>query len=116
MELYKDEYNLDGTRARYYWDAMNEKMTVRHTYDCGSILQQNKQAQIGTLDRRFGNEMLHHVAEIPNGVVIKLKREHDIDVFSNDPDQLKRLLRLLDDPEYKYLKTTVKGLSRVLQR
>jgi len=51
--------------------------------------------------------MLHHFAEIPNGV-IELWAKEGLDVFSNDPAMQKRILRKLHDPEWKYLRTTVK--------
>jgi hypothetical protein len=56
--------------------------------------------------------MMHHVAEIPSGVIIKLQREHGLDLFSSDPAEMRKLRRILDDPEFRYLKTTVKKLSR----
>lgn len=101
-----------GILERYYWDAESEVMTIRKTHDVTDIINSNKARANASIDQRFGNQMLHHVAEIPLGVVIKWQRELGIDVFSLDPDQKKRVLQLLDDPDWKYLKTTVKKLSR----
>lgn len=104
---------VTGNMEAWYWDDVSEAFTIQTThYGVEDIIATNKRQQSSSLDKRFGKEMLHHVAEIPNGVIIKLKREHNIDIFSNDPDHMKRLKRLLDDPEYKYLKSTVRKLSK----
>ena len=96
----------------YYWDEATQTSTIKTTWDVGDILDQNKRRANSSVDSRFGGEMLHHVAEIPMGVIMKLKSEHNIDVFDTTPDTTKRLLKLLDDPEWRYLKSTVRMLSR----
>lgn len=102
-----------GILERYYWDAEEEVMTIRKTHDITDVIQSNKARANASLDQRFGNQMLHHVAEIPLAIVIKWQKEYGIDVFSMDPDQKKRVLKMLDDPEWRYLKTTVKRVSRL---
>lgn len=96
----------------WYWDSDTEQFTIRNTFHVGDVLEQNKRAANSSLDQRFGKEMLHHVAEIPMGMVVKFKKDHNLDVFSNDPAEQKRLRRLLEQPEYRYLKTTNSKLWR----
>lgn len=111
MKHFKTEHNpITGAREDYYWDD-DDGLTVRNRYDVTEILESNKRVQNTTVDQRYGNEMLHRVAEIPLAVVMQLRQKHNIDVFSSDPDQKRRLLRILDDPEYRYLKTTVRKLA-----
>ena len=91
----------------------DQSWTIKTTHDVGNILKTNiEQANASIHKGRFGDQMLHHVAEIPNGVIIKLKREHGVDVFSKDPEQQKKLRQLLDTPDFRYLKSTVRMLSR----
>jgi hypothetical protein len=113
MKLFKREWNpLTDAWDEYYVDDNGDNVRMKSHFQVGHILDHNKKAQNASLDTRFGQEMLHHVAEIPMGVIMKLKQEHNIDVFSEDPNELKRLMRLLEDPDYRYLKTTVKKLWR----
>lgn len=111
MKHFKTDYNpITGAREDYYWDENTEKLTVRNRYDVTSVLESNKRTANSTIDQRYGKQMLQRVAEIPLGVVVQLKQKHGIDVFSSDPAEKKKLLRILDDPEYRYLKTTAKKL------
>lgn len=113
MKFSHSEINdVTGNRENWYWDADNQKWHIQTIHHVGDVLEMNKRQQVASLDQRFGNQMMHHVAEIPNGVIIKLKREHGVDVFSNDPEQQKKLRKLLDDPEFRYLKSTTKRLWR----
>lgn len=109
MRHFKTEFNpYTGAREDYYWDDNSETLTVRNRHEVGDILEGNKRQQNASIDSRFGNEMLHHVADIPMAVVVKWKQELGVDVFSNDPWHKKRVRQLLNDPDYRYLKTTVK--------
>jgi hypothetical protein len=85
-------------------------MTIKHTHDVGDILENNKRRANDSIDSRFGNEMLHHVAEIPNGV-IEVWLKEGIDIFSEDPDMQKRWMKKLHDPEWRYLRSTVKKVT-----
>lgn len=113
MQKYKREFNpVSGAWETWYWDAENERFTIKNTWSVGDVLEANKALANNTIDRRIGGRMMHHVADIPNGVIVKLKREHNLDVFTNDPSEQRRLRRLLESPEFRYLKTTVKKLWR----
>lgn len=94
------------------WDSSAQEFTIKSTFDVTSIIQANKQMANASLDGRFGNEAMHHVAEIPNVFIVKFKKEHNLDIFSSDPSEQKRLRRLLELPEYRFLKTTVSKLWR----
>lgn len=109
MKHFKTEFG-DGIRHDYYWDAAEEKMVVRNRHDVGGVIEANKSQQNQTIDSRYGNEMMHKVADIPMAVVWKWKTEFGVDVFSNDPWHKKRVRQLLNDPENRFLKTTVKKI------
>ena len=110
--LYKSEYDERGVLNRYYWNEDDQTMDVRRTFDVSSILELNKRQAVSSLDKRYGKEMLHHVAEIPMTMIVYFKQKHNLDIFDPDPSEQKRFLKLLDDPDYMYLKSTVKKLSR----
>lgn len=103
---------ISGASEAWYWDPDNERFHIKSTHDVTDILAANKRQANASLDTRYGKEALHHVAEIPNAVIVKLKREFGIDIFDMNPDMQRKFKRLLDDPEWRYLKTTVKKLSR----
>ncbi len=111
-KFWKAEYNDFGVLERYYWDATTEEMTIRKTTDVTDVLTSNKARANATIDTRFGKEMMHHVAEIPLGVVVKWKKDYNIDILSGEEEDMKRAAKLLDDPEWQYLKTTVRFISR----
>jgi len=111
MYHFKTEINpVTGNREDYYWDEQTETITQRTRESVGDILEANKQQQSRAIDQRYGNEMMHHVADIPMSVVWKWKKDHGVDVFSSDPDQKRKVRRLLNDPEYRYLRSNRKRL------
>ena len=113
MQYSHTEYNphKDATE-KWYWDADNETWHIKNTFNVGDILQANKAQANLNIDGRFGNQRMHAMAEIPLVFVTKFLKEHNLDVFSTDPSEQKRLRRLLEDPEYRFLKTSNKKLWR----
>lgn len=113
MQHFKTEWNpLKNATERWYWDADTETMTIKNTFDVTDIIEHNKAAQNASLDSRYGNQMMHHVAEIPLSWVVKFKKEHNLDIFNMEHGDEKRFRKLLELPEYRFLKTTLKKLWR----
>jgi hypothetical protein len=113
MKFSHSEINpVTGALERYYWDEQTETMTIRNTHDVTDIIEANKRRANASLDQRFGNEMMHSVAEIPLALVVKFKKDYNVDVFSDEPEHKLKLRKLLDSPDYRYLKTTTKRLWR----
>ena len=109
MYKFSEEYNpLTGATESYYWDDASKTMTVRNRHDVTSILEANKRMANDSLDQRFGGEMLHHIAEIPNAIIEKWLKEDGIDVFSDDPTMQRAVMRKLHDPDWRYLRSTTK--------
>lgn len=112
MQHFRTEINpVTGAREDFYWDDQQQALVQRTRHQIGDILEANKRRANATTDgRKFGTDnVLHHVADIPNALIVKFKKDHGIDVF--DPNHKKRLLRLLDSPDYRYLKSTVAKLN-----
>lgn len=113
MQHFRTEWNPHKQATeRWYWDAKNERMTIKNTFDVTDIIEHNKASQNASLDSRYGNEMMHHVAEIPLSWVVKLKTDHNLDMFNMDESDQVRFRKILEMPEYRFLKTTVKKLWR----
>ena len=111
MQHFRSEINpVTGNREDYYWDDAEGKLIQRTRANVTKILEANKRQNNASIDQRFGNQMMHEVANIPLTVVTEWRKKYGIDVFK--PEHKKKMLRLLDDPEYRYLKTTTKRLSR----
>lgn len=49
--------------------------------------------------------------KIPPGIILEWKEKHGVDIFSRDPDTTKKILRLLDSPEYRKLKAQPAGFK-----
>jgi len=113
MQKYKTEWNpYKEAMETWYWNEATESFIIKNTFSVGDILEANKRQANSTLDTRYGNERMHEVATIPNVFIAKFKKEHNIDVFSSDPNEQKRLRKLLESPDYRFLKTTTKKLWR----
>tara|TARA_R110000851_G_scaffold65236_3_gene148165 strand:+ start:1082 stop:1432 length:351 start_codon:yes stop_codon:yes gene_type:complete len=113
MGLTHKEWNAEkGAMETWTWNPTTEQFTIKNTFELGSVLEANKRQQSASLDQRYGNEMMHSVAEIPMAMVTVFLKKHNVDVFSQEPEQKLKLRKLLDDPEYRYLKTTTKRLWR----
>lgn len=87
------------------FEADGAKVTLTHEQNVESILDANKRLANDQSASRKGikNEMWHY-ATIPNVVALKWKLELGVDIF--DPSHRKAMFRLLNQPEYAYLKTT----------
>lgn len=73
----------------------------------GLILDANKALQN---DEKFTKDGIKnswwHYAQIPNIIIEKWLNEHGVDLYNKDHQ--KAVFRLLNQPEYRYLKTTTK--------
>lgn len=113
MELYKTEWNpYKEATERWYWDSDTEQFIIKNTFSVGDILQANKASANASVDSRYGKERMHHVAEIPMVFISKFLTDYNLDIFSEDPSEQLRLRKLLEDPEFAFLKTTTKKLWR----
>ena len=75
--------------------------------DITPVLEQNKALQNHDDYSKQGiKDSWWHYATIPMIVIEKWKNELGVDVFNKD--HAKRVKKLLNDPQYRYLKTTAK--------
>lgn len=93
------------TGERVIFESGAGKMRLVHEQDVGEILDGNRRlANNVDLSKRGIKKDMWHYATIPNIVALKWKQEKGVDIF--DPSHRKAMFKLLNDPEYAYLKTT----------
>lgn len=102
------DYDPVSRITRYFdYDPHNDTAIVHSEQDVSLILDANKAlANDDDVTKRGIKESWWHYATIPNIVIEKWLNEHGVDVYNKDHE--KAVFRLLNQPEYKYLKTTAK--------
>lgn len=105
MKRLLDYDPLTGVRTYHEYDHSARKFYIHETQDVEKILDKNKELANNSSYKQAGIKQDHyHFATIPNVVIMKLKNEHNLDVF--DRDDLVKIEKLLNfDPSFKYLKT-----------
>jgi len=90
------------TTAKYDHDT--DSIVVNRVQDVQPILDLNKKELNG--DSMYGpqtNNGMRKVASIPLVIIEKWKRELGVDIFNKD--HMPKVKQLLNDPEYKWLRT-----------
>lgn len=104
MQLMFDEVTRPGVRSRVWWDENEGTWHNEHVGDVEPNIEHAKRASNGDRMTPTGDGTFRQVAHIPP--VIALQWLNDgIDVFSNDPEMRKKVIRRLNDPEWRYLRT-----------
>lgn len=95
---------LSGVRV-VYEEESDGSIAIHHEQDVTRYLERNK-ALANDDDRTkagLKGEMWHY-ASIPTIVQMKWLKEHGVDIYK--PEHRKKMFKLLNDPDYRYLKTT----------
>lgn len=89
--------------TEYFEDLGGDKFAIHTTQNVDPFIEANKQKQnTGKEYWKAGGDMRHE-ATVPIGVQYEWMTKYGIDVYN--PDHLKGVTRLLNDPEWRYLKT-----------
>ena len=94
--------------TRYFdYDPNNDTAIIHSEQDVSLILEANKvlQNDEGLTKQGIKNSWWHY-AQIPNIIIEKWIRDHGVNLYNKDHQ--KAVFRLLNDPQYRYLKTTAK--------
>lgn len=95
------------TRESVYFEMKDNVVELTHHQDDDFIIQANKMMANDDEYTRSGiKENWWHYARIPNTVAFKWLKEEGIDIFNRE--HRKKVFSKLNDPEYRYLKTTRK--------
>ena len=83
-------------------DQSEDKLTSAHTQDVSAALEANKRARANAEGHRMGDMV--RVASIPSIVAIEWMKE-GINVMAPNREDLKRIKKKLNSPDYAYLRT-----------
>lgn len=107
LVLRETEYDeFSGITTKYWINPETAAITVERIADVESLLDQNKRMFNENKNFSFMNkdEWGYKIADIPLIIVEKWLKE-GVDVFSSDPDMTKKVMRKLQDPDWRYLRT-----------
>lgn len=97
---------LTGSSIQMEWKD-DGSFILHHSQDVRPFLERTKELQKDTEFTRKGmKEDWWLYASIPNVLIEKWKREKGVDLFNRG--HRKEIFKLLNDPEYRYLKATGK--------
>ena len=95
---------LTGVSTYHDYDPLTDTTTIYTSQDVAPALEWNKalfkEDGASARGKKIG---WWHVASIPIGVQEKWLREYGVNIW--DKDHLPRVKRLLNDPEWRYLRT-----------
>lgn len=95
---------LTRTETWHYYDALTDETYIEEVQDVQPYLERNKRLANDADYRANGiKESWWHAASIPNAIITKWLREFGVDVYNRD--HWPRVKRLLNDPDYRYLRT-----------
>lgn len=93
-----------GSGERELFHADGDKFTIQTQADVEPILEANKRERNSGHDGFSPSREMKKLASVPNAVIALWKERYGVDVFNRDHTQAVR--RLLDDPEWAYLRTS----------
>lgn len=97
-----DSDPLTGT-TEWFEDLGGDDFAIHTRQDCEPIIEMNKAKQSMGREYYARDADMWRVASIPTSVQLKWLVEHGVDVLN--PDHWPGVKRLLNDPEWRYLKT-----------
>lgn len=101
-----DYNNITGLQTWYSIDSDGTEQ-IEYVGDAEPVLEFNKALQNNNEATKNGiKQGFWHYASIPAGLQMKWLVEEGIDVYNKD--HMPRVLKKLQDPEFRYLKTTTK--------
>lgn len=102
-----DRDPITGEAVWYEYRHSDDSAVITHTQDVEQILDRNIiSANDDDKTKRGIKKDFWKYAEIPNIVYVKWLIEKGVDIFN--PGHRKEMFKLLNSPEYRYLKTTSK--------
>jgi len=98
---------ISGMTTTFDYDPATDITIIGREQDCSALIEQNKllQNDEGYTKQGFKNEWWHY-ASIPAILIERWLNEDGIDVFNKDHQ--KAVFKKLNDPQYRWLKTTNK--------
>lgn len=99
---------ITGLETWHDYDPVTDEMTIGYAADSTPILEVNKAMANDTEFSKKGiKDGFWLYASIPAEIQVRWMIEHGIDIMNRHHGP--RISKLLNDPEYRYLKTTTKN-------
>lgn len=94
-----------GLETWFSYDALTDETIISYTADSTTILERNKRmANDADYSKKGIKQEFWHFATIPVEVQMDWMINKGVDIYN--PDHNKKVSQLLNDPDYRYLKTT----------
>ena len=97
-----DRDPITGIVTTFRYDHANDQFTIGEHQDCEPIIEYNKRVMIEADHSGQKKRDWIHYAKIPNVVICQWKTNYGVDFFKREDER--RWMKLLNSPEYKYLK------------
>ena len=105
MERVVDVDPLTGLTTVFDWDETENRFRLGYKQDCSNVIDSNKEALLDTSrHRQEAKEEWAHYAKVPTIVQYEWLYKHGVDFAKKD--HWPGVMRLLNSPDYKYLKRT----------
>lgn len=98
-----DVDRMTGVAEYHHYDAETDRTIVETVQDVTPLLERNKALQNADDRGWSASRDLRRAAAIPDIIVLKWRNEYGIDVF--DRNHWPAVKKLLNDPEWRYLRT-----------
>lgn len=98
---------VTGLETWHDYDPVTDEMTIGYSADSTPVIEMNKAMQKDDDHTKNGiKREFWHYASIPVAVQVDWLINKGVDVYNRD--HAKKVFALINDPEYKHLKTTAK--------
>lgn len=101
---------MTGVASYHHYDFQSGNTVIEYVQDVDPYLENNKAQQLQDNAKQQIKNNWWHVASIPVGVQYKWMTDHGVNVW--DKNHKKGVFKLLNDPDYKYLRTTTGNIGK----
>lgn len=105
------DYDAQTLTSTFHdYDPLTDTTYIEEVQDVQPILERNKAIQntggkgkLSDYSRQGIKNSWWHTATIPNGVQMKWRQEHGVDIYNKN--HWPKVRQLLNSPDYRYLRT-----------
>jgi len=107
MSMILDYNPLTGEKVEIHYHHDTDGITIEHTQDCAALIDENQRIVIeADHSQQIKNDWIRY-ARVPYVVIEKWKREYNVDFFSPDEAEWKKVMALINSSDWsRGLKTT----------
>lgn len=107
MSMILDYDPLTGQKVTVDYHHDTDGITIKHEQDCSDLIDDNQRLVVeADHTQQIKNDWIRY-ARVPYVVIQKWKHEYNVDFFSPDPAEWKKVMALINSSEWsRGLKTT----------